>query len=319
MKILVVGKNNVIEWPQGVDSALRSLGHSTSLFLFNKKTLSYLFMRLLGKKKRLNFLANSLRQRIVDFKPDLIFFVSAFFVPPKLFDVLKEFPDIKKIGWVGDKFKEDKAPQANCLDVLFCTDYGYLNAAKDFKCKVVYAPLCAEIYPTPPQTKTLPPVFVGLLNAGRMEYLQACQTKCLLYVKNCPKGKLTQHEVYRYKVSHSKMLDLMSKSVCPINMAFSVNNISGLNFRVFETSAMGGLIAVNKDCSDISRCYHVGTEALVYQSPQDFSDLLADIVLNPKKYEKIAIAGYNRTLKEHTYQKRMQQILDIAFETKKIK
>lgn len=319
MKILIVGKNQIMKWPQSVYRALTALSYETELFLFNKKNFSYCAMRLLGKKKRRAFLAKKLEQKINSFQPDLIFFVSAFFIPIELFNVLKKYPHITKIGWSADRFEADKAPEANCLDYLFCSDYGFLDIAKNFTCKSIYLPLCSDPIPSydPNTEKTLPPLFAGVLNPTRTKYLSACTTRCVLYVKNCPKGQLTQHEVHHHTIPHSQMLDLISKSICPINVGLSVNNITGLNFRVFEVSACGGLIMVNKECADISRCYEVGKEAVVYDTPEDLNKLVQDAVQNPKKYTDIARAGYERTIKEHTYAKRMEQILKIISDAKK--
>ena len=311
MKILVVGKNNIMEWPQSVNSALRSLSYDTELFLFNKKSFSYCVLRLFGKKARRKWLAKVFENKIRQTQPDLIFLVSAFFVPPELFNVLKKFPNIKKIGWVGDKFNPDKAPFANCLDILFCTDTGFLETAKEFECKAAYLPLCTEVSFIKADEKTLPPLFVGVLNPTRIKYLSAIKTKCLLYVKNCAKGQLQQHEVHKHTIPHEKMLELSAKSICPINIGLSVNNIYGLNFRVFEFSACGSLIMVNKECKDISKCFCVGKEALVYDTPEDLNKLISDIVKNPLKYAKIAQAGHERTLKEHTYQKRLEQMFEM--------
>ena len=311
MKILVVGKNNIMEWPQSVNNALRSLSFDTELFLFNKRNFTYCFMRLFGKKIRHKWLAKVFENKIRKTQPNLIFIVSAFFLPPELFNVLTKFPNIKKIGWVGDKFSTAQKQYANCLDILFCSDYGFLELAKQFKCKSAYLPLCADISLQINKKNTLPPLFVGGLNATRIKYLTAIQEKCLLYVKNCPQGQLQQHEVHRHTIPHSKMLELTAKSLCPINIGLSVNNITGLNFRVFEFSACGCLIMVNKECEDISRCYSVGTEAVVYDTPEDLNKLISDIVNNPLKYEQIAQAGYERTIKEHTYEKRMQQMFEM--------
>ena len=50
MRILVVGKNNIMEWPQSVNNALRSLSYDTELFLFKKKLSLTAFYVYLVKK-----------------------------------------------------------------------------------------------------------------------------------------------------------------------------------------------------------------------------------------------------------------------------
>ena len=72
MKILVVGKNNIMEWPQSVNNALRSLSFDTELFLFNKRNFTYCFMRLFGKKIRHKWLAKVFENKIRKTQPNLI-------------------------------------------------------------------------------------------------------------------------------------------------------------------------------------------------------------------------------------------------------
>jgi len=266
-------------------------------------------MHIFGRKQLKKWIACRLEQKIRDLRPDAIVFIGAFLMPQELFDVLKKFPNIKKAGWCGDKFDTSCKSRADCLDILFCTDYGFKQQADTFNCKFVYLPLCAKVTQNYTNKKTLPPFFAGGLNSERKRYLSAIQSKCLLYLLHCPKGIFPQHEVHYHAIPHELMLKYIGQSICPINIGLSVNNISGLNFRVFETGACGGLIMVNSECTDISKCYFIGTEAVVYSSPEQLNDLVTDATAHPEKYEKIAKAGYERTLQEHTYEKRIQQML----------
>lgn len=302
-----------MRWPQNTHVAFKQMGHQADLFLFNKLTPLYCLAWLGGKAFRMRWLTNVLRHKIKHFKPDLILFVSAFFMPQAFFNLLDEFPCPIKAGWVGDRFAPPADVMANHLDYLFCSDSGYLPDTLNFKCKSFYLPLCASeaLSLKQAKTKTLPPFFAAMANPLRTEYLKQCQTPCLIYGAGWNKKVLPQHYIYNHKISLAKATNLMARSIAPINIGFSRNVVCGLNFRVFEAGCLGALIMVNADSSDISKCYQLGREAVTYDSPKALNLLLQDIVRHPKKYQKIAKAGHKRTLLNHTYCKRMEQMLDM--------
>ena len=91
-------------------------------------------------------------------------------------------------------------------------------------------------------------------------------------------------------------------------MAFSTNNVNGLNFRTFEIPATGGLILVNKT-PDLELNYDIGTQAVTYSTPEELNAIVTDLMNNPEKYEQIAKNGYEKTMASHTYAKRLEQML----------
>lgn len=310
MKILVVGKNNIMKWPFKVVKGFSALGHQTDLFVFNQKTFAYCVMRLFGKKKRLNWLVKKFQKQLENFKPDLIVYVSFAFIPIEFYRVSKHL-NIRQVGWAADKFYDTQKEKAELLDALFCSDTGYIECAKDFKCPAYYLPLCADLdtFKNEHLPKVLPPFFAGVANPLRTKYFVACKEKCLLYGKGWDKKLMPWHDIHNQMLSQKQMQHLINQSVAPINICFSPNIINGLNFRVFEVSACGGLIVINKESSDLALCYEIGKEAVTYSDEQDFNLLVSDIAKNPEKYEKIAKAGYERTIKNHTYTVRLSQML----------
>ena len=317
MRIFIVGKDNIMQWPENVQASLSD--HKTELFLYNKRTISDIFHKIVYRKKRYAYVAEQLKKRIQKFSPDLIFFVSCFFMPQECFDILDSFPNIPKIGWAGDAFGEKQRNKANKLSALFCSDTGYLEITKGWSCQSFFLPLCVNesVFKNEHILRTEPPFFVGVGNEKRIPYLSAIQDKIVIYGAGWPMDKLSQHEVHNKKISHQIVHGFINRTVAPINLTFSKNIINGLNFRIFEVSACGGLIIVN-DSKDLERCYRIGEEAVVYKTPEDLNNLVHDIIQHPDKYQKIAEAGYQRTLKEHTYRKRMEQMLAILKENKVI-
>ena len=307
MKILVVGKHNVMNWPETVYQTLRAT-NDCRLFITNHFPLSAC---LLNKKARQENRANALAKQVAEFKPDVVLCISPFLLPLSILQACRSATSALFVGWVADVFKAIDEFKALHLDALFCTDTGFLQEAKKL-CPAFYLPLCAnaDIFRPIERPAYQEPFFVGQANPERMRYLQHCPTPCQIYGKGWDKKLLSQHAVHNKKLSLTQAATFIQKSLCPLNMAFSPNNVDGINFRVFELGAARKVILTSA-CADLEKCYTPGKEALAYNSPEELADWVAKITRNPSQYTAIAQAGYERTLKEHTYPQRLQQWADM--------
>ena len=308
MRVLIIGKKQQMHWPENVAKFLPD-DCERDLFLYNQKTFRSLWDKFCSHN-RWAHRAVAFRKRIESFKPDIILFVSAFFVPVEFYRVAAAFKNVLKVGWAGDAFGENVVDRADLLDILFCSDTGYLKVAEKFKCSSDYLPLCADenVFQNQNLAHTLPPFFAGNANPIRTDYLKAIQQRVNIYGSHWDKTELAQHNVHNIQLSHTQLSHCYNTSVAPINMTFSQNIINGLNFRIFEIGAAGGLIIVNEG-NDLPMCYQVGVECVTYRTPEELNALIEDILKAPEKYQEIARQGYLRTLREHTYTKRLEQML----------
>ncbi len=112
-----------------------------------------------------------------------------------------------------------------------------------------------------------------------------------------------------------EMYETLAQSRITLNM-HAVNNIRGTvstayanNLRLFEATGMGALLLT--DCKDnLAEMFEPGVEVVTYDDNEDciaqIHHYLSDEVLR----SSIAKAGQARTLRDHTYQKRMPELLD---------
>lgn len=313
LKILVLGKKNLMHWPENVLKALNKRSNCyAELFLYNKHTPLNVLMHIFPKHWRFLWLAKKLKKHILHLNPNIIIIPQAFFIPQELYNVLENFKNICRVGWQGDFFGENEISKARHLDWLLCSDTGYLKNTKNFPCKSVYMPLCIneETFINRSLERSDPPFFAGVANKQRTDFLSACQTKCVVYGKGWDRKRMKQHEVHNKKIPHTVVREFLARTRAAINMSWSPNIVNGLNFRVFENAATGALILLNEQ-KDLKLCYHIGKEAVTYKTPSDLDNLLQDITAHPKHYEKIAKAGYKRTLAEHTFFHRMEEIINM--------
>lgn len=80
--------------------------------------------------------------------------------------------------------------------------------------------------------------------------------------------------------------------------------IKGRNFEVF---GCGGFL-LTEDADNLEDYYKDGEEIVIYQNIDDLVKKIRYYLEHNDEREKIALAGYKRTLQEHTYERRFQEI-----------
>ena len=85
----------------------------------------------------------------------------------------------------------------------------------------------------------------------------------------------------------------------------------GLSDRPFEVMGCGALMITDGIRADIGRLYEVGKEVIVYEDANDLQEKVKYYLKHEDERKKIAIAGYQKTLAQHTFRARVKQILDI--------
>lgn len=76
--------------------------------------------------------------------------------------------------------------------------------------------------------------------------------------------------------------------------------------RVFEVPATAGFLLTGKSDDDISEYYVPGKEIVIFENEQDLTDKVKYYLSHEQERYAIAKAGYLRTVKDHTYQKRFE-------------
>jgi len=83
--------------------------------------------------------------------------------------------------------------------------------------------------------------------------------------------------------------------------------IPQIKARHFEIPACGGFLMTSM-ADNLGDYYKVGEEIAVYKDTKDLIEKIKYYLKNDQKRKKIAEAGYLRTIKDHTYQKRFADI-----------
>jgi len=77
--------------------------------------------------------------------------------------------------------------------------------------------------------------------------------------------------------------------------------------RNFEVPACGTM-EITEDADDLRNYYKLGEEIVVYNNEKDLADKIKYYLTHPEEREEIAKRGYKRTIREHSIEKRFEDI-----------
>jgi len=102
---------------------------------------------------------------------------------------------------------------------------------------------------------------------------------------------------------------LMSSRIT-INRHIDVAENYANNMRLYEATGCGAMLITDyKD--NLDELFEVGKEVVAYRTIDELIELISYYSVNQDQREVIAKAGQERTLSEHTYYKRMGELIDI--------
>lgn len=182
--------------------------------------------------------------------------------------------------------------------------------------------------------------FVGQPHGNRKQVIRALQKKqfpVVCYGNGWPQGRISQENMIEV-FEHSKInLNLTKASavrriprimyvfLCKKNGVIQLRpwkkiwedlgslfrktreQIKGRNF---EVPGCGGFLLTGY-AEDLEDYYVEGKEIAVFRSARELAEKIAYYSVHEEERKRIARAGYERTLKDHTYEKRFQEIFRI--------
>jgi len=88
------------------------------------------------------------------------------------------------------------------------------------------------------------------------------------------------------------------------------SKVTCVRMREFEVPMTGGLL-ITCFCPDLQKYYNIGKEILCYRSSGDLYDTILYLQHNPHKMEAIREAGWKRASREHTWERRYDQLFSV--------
>jgi spore maturation protein CgeB len=107
------------------------------------------------------------------------------------------------------------------------------------------------------------------------------------------------------------MYQILHDSRVTLNHHIDVAEGYAGNVRLFEGTGVGSLLITDWK-KNLDEIFDVGREVVAYRSFEECAELVRYYLEHEDERKSIARAGQQRTLKDHTYLTRMQELVDIA-------
>jgi spore maturation protein CgeB len=112
---------------------------------------------------------------------------------------------------------------------------------------------------------------------------------------------------YEREVWGLDMYRIMARSKITINRHIAIARNNANNMRLYESTGMGALLLTERK-DNLAELFEPDREVAVYSDPQEAVARIEALLADPDQLRKIAAAGNARTLRDHTYQARMQEL-----------
>jgi spore maturation protein CgeB len=102
----------------------------------------------------------------------------------------------------------------------------------------------------------------------------------------------------------------LARSRVTLNRHINVAENNANNMRLYEATGVGALLITDRK-DNLAEMFEIGKEVVAYSSPEEAAEMIQYYIAHPEEARVIAQAGQERTLKEHTYKKRMEELLPL--------
>ena len=160
--------------------------------------------------------------------------------------------------------------------------------------------------------------FVGTLSphhAERMRWLErlCSETKIQVWgqgIETLPANSSIR-AAYQGLAWGTEMYRVLQQSRISVNYHIDVSGKYANNMRLFETTGVGALLLTDWK-ENLADLFEPGVEAVVYRTPEECSERIRYYLEHEAERARIAKAGQERTLRDHTYRKRMQTLVSLV-------
>lgn len=106
------------------------------------------------------------------------------------------------------------------------------------------------------------------------------------------------------------MYRALARSRVTLNRHINVAENNANNMRLYEATGVGALLITDRK-DNLGELFEGGKEVIAYSTPEEAAELIRYYIAHPDEASEIARAGQARTLREHTYQRRMEELVPV--------
>ncbi|MCP5124639.1 MAG: glycosyltransferase [Gammaproteobacteria bacterium] len=318
IRILLLGKRgSLVLWLENLHRACLRLGHAARIFAINGDTWnSRLRVKWQGRSATTaDWMLTRFERTLARFRPDVVIVTGAFGVSLDYYRILHDRSQRPLIaGLVGDRFPLNSKARADGCDRLYFTDTYFFQDAEQagFAPAKRYLPLAVDPDQFQPSNAPRDPqlLFVASRTGFRESTVRGLHEPARVIGTDWSAlAAQGFHHVQNRKIGRGALIRLYQRHQAVLNVRNEANVEHGLNQRSFEPLACGAVV-LNDHLVDLPRCFEPGREILVYHNADELNDLVARLRREPEFATRIAEAGRQRVLAEHTYAHRVIFILN---------
>lgn len=168
--------------------------------------------------------------------------------------------------------------------------------------------------------KTVPVSFVGSIGLIHSERLKVLDTLCTRLSKSmgvwAPSADHLPTESsirkrYQGTAYGRDSYQILSASKITVNCHINVAGKFADNMRLFEATGVGTMLITDWKIN-LHKIFELGREIITYRTSEECTELIQYYLEHDKERTAIACAGQERTLREHTYYQRMQELVSFV-------
>lgn len=107
-------------------------------------------------------------------------------------------------------------------------------------------------------------------------------------------------------VDHAGLARVYSQAKIVVNITIN----GDINLRLFEGTACGALLLTDSRANGLEQLFDLGREVIVYDNDQELLDQINYYLTHDAERQQIAEAGQQRCLRDHTFTRRAEQLLE---------
>jgi hypothetical protein len=316
---------------------LRKLGHEAVEIVANCEPLQLRWAaehglsvprlgRLPGPRGRRARLASIAAAQIEEFSPDVVYVQDLWFLTPRALDEIRG-RGVFLAGQIASAPPPDRLLRRFDLITTSFPHYverfhrlgvqsEYLKLAFDDRLRNVLAGRGTSI--TPDAERPHAVTFVGGVNPKvhpeRITVLERVAREVELEVWGYGANALPKRSIlrrcHRGEAWAIGMYEVLARSRITLNVHIEAAETYANNMRLYEGTGTGALLLTDRK-QNLGDLFEVGREVVAYDDADDLVEKIRHYLDDDRARAEIAAAGQARTLREHTYQRRVGELVDL--------
>lgn len=257
-------------------------------------------------------------QQVKELRPDVVYIQDVNLLPPRLVAELKSHAKL-----VVGEIASPPPPRSffKNYDLLISALPPLVDTFRSWGIPAEYVPLAFDARHTtvsPAHSRPIDAIFVGSFSRHQpntASLLKAVSRRVpTLQIYGAVDSELLDREglrpFYRGEAWGNEMFKLLGSSKVVVNRHGPISGDFAVNMRMYESTGCGAAL-VTEVKSNLATFFEPGSEVLAYQTNDQAAELTAGLIADPELLDRVARAGQQRTLRDHTYRNRVEQLYGI--------